>query len=332
MLLFLAGVVEQLDLALEHIGKGEVHDARFSLMLTDNALELVLHQIVKDKRAEASSWRYHYKPYPYETQLRKAFLGSFSDKVAFARLEAGLEAQRAQTFNIMHDYRNDLYHAGLAHQGILLSLACFYFHTSCDFISQYEPLGLSWGSGQKLPERAQKYFKGHRTFPGSREDFADACNTMAAASGFHASNVADVLAEDMDKVIEDVDICLQIVADGVYQGQQTTRDEAILNTQAWDLAFNDEGKTFAAENGFKGNELQSVDFLIEKYPFAYRRDPVPSWRVQAKKLRAKADPNMALDHYQSFVKQTGPLRAALEQSAAAAEAEINRLIDERRGK
>ena len=38
MFLFLAGVVEQLDLALEHINKGDVHNARFGLMLTDNAL------------------------------------------------------------------------------------------------------------------------------------------------------------------------------------------------------------------------------------------------------------------------------------------------------
>lgn len=331
MLLFLAGVVEQLDLALEHIGKGEVHDARFGMMLTDNALELVLHQVVRDKRAEASSWRYREKPYPYETQLRKAFLGSFSDKVAFARLEAGLDMQSARTFNIMHEYRNDIYHAGLAHHRILLSLARFYFHTSCNYLAGYEPMGLSWGSGQKIPERAQKYFKGDRTFPGKREDFSEACKAMAVVSGFEAAEVSEVLANDMDQIVEDVDTCLQIIADGVYQGQQTTRDEAILSTQAWDLAFDNEGKAFAAENGFKGNVLQSVDFLIEKYPFRFRRDPVPSWRVQADRLRAKGDSHMALDHYQSFVEQTGSLRAALEQSAAAAEAEIEAEIDRMRG-
>jgi hypothetical protein len=332
MLLFLTGVIEQLDLALEHIGKGDVHNARFGLMLTDNALELVLHQIVKDKRAEAGSWRYREKPYPYESQLRKAFLGSFSDKVAFARLEASLDVQSARTFNILHEYRNDIYHAGLAHHAILLSLARLYFHASCAFLSQYEPMGLSWGSGQKVPERAQKYFKGDRMFPGRREDFAEACNAMAAASGFDAGEVSEVLADDLDRIIEDMDICIQIVADGVYEGQQTTRDEAILSTQAWDLAFDDEGKAFAAENGFEGNVLQSVDFLKEKYPLRYRRDPIPSWQAQAQKLRAKADAHIALTHYQSFVKQTGPLRAALEQSAAAAEAEIEAESDRMRGK
>ena len=48
MLMFLADVLEQMDLALEHIEKGGVHDARFGLMMTDNAVELVLHQTAKE--------------------------------------------------------------------------------------------------------------------------------------------------------------------------------------------------------------------------------------------------------------------------------------------
>ena len=54
--------------------------------------------------------------------------------------------------------------------------------------------------------------------------------------------------------------------------------------------------------------------------------------VHHQKLRSKVNPHLALESYQSFVTQTGPLRAALEQSAGAAEAEIERAMDERRGK
>lgn len=41
MLVFLASVLNQMDLALEHIEKARVHDARFGLMLTDNTVEHV---------------------------------------------------------------------------------------------------------------------------------------------------------------------------------------------------------------------------------------------------------------------------------------------------
>lgn len=37
MLRFLANNIDQLDLALEHIAKGNVNDARFGLMLTDES-------------------------------------------------------------------------------------------------------------------------------------------------------------------------------------------------------------------------------------------------------------------------------------------------------
>ena len=332
MLLFLASLVEQLDLALEHIAKGDVHNARFGLMLTDNALELVLHQIVKEKRTEAAGWRYRDDPYRYEAQLRKAFLGSFSDKVAFARLDASLDPRLARTFNILHDYRNEVYHAGLAHEDILPSLAQFYFDAGCAFISTYQPQGLGWGSSQKMPERAKKYFDGDRHFPAKGDDFTEACKAMIQANGFDAVSLIAVLSNDVDRIIDDIDTCIQICADGVYVGQQTSRDEAVLSTQAWDLAFADEGKDFLAVRGFKGSMMEAIDFLGREYPLRYRRDPIPGWHAQAKKLRSKGDPHSALDHYRDFIEQTGSLRAALEQSAAAAEAEIEPASDRMRGK
>jgi hypothetical protein len=45
MLLFLANIIEQLDLAVEHLEKGDAYNARFALMLSDNAIELMLHGI-----------------------------------------------------------------------------------------------------------------------------------------------------------------------------------------------------------------------------------------------------------------------------------------------
>jgi hypothetical protein len=56
MLLFLASVLEQLDLAQEHVLGRDVHNARFGLMLTDNALELILHQIAKDHASERKGY------------------------------------------------------------------------------------------------------------------------------------------------------------------------------------------------------------------------------------------------------------------------------------
>ena len=333
MLLFLAGVVEQLDLALEHLNKGDAHNARFGLMLTDNALELVLHQIAKDKRSDAASWRYQANPYPYEAKAKKAFLGRFPEKISFAKLDGGLDAESARTFTILHDYRNDVYHAGLAHEQILHTLAVFYFKATCDFLGTYQSHGIGWGSANRMPERAKKYFKGQgSSMPGKREDYPEACRTLAAACGHDPRALIDALADDVEKIADYMDTCLQIVADGVYVGQQVSRDQAILDTQAWDVAFEDDGKAFLRSRQFKGSVLAAVQLIAAEYPFKVRRDPVPSWQEKAKKLRRASNPHIALDHYQAFVTQTASLRAAIEQSAGAAEAEIEAASDRMRGR
>lgn len=73
---FIVDILEQLDLSLEHISKRDVHNARFGLMMTDNALELVLHQIAKDKDKdkdrELRNWQHKFDEYPHRTALAKA--------------------------------------------------------------------------------------------------------------------------------------------------------------------------------------------------------------------------------------------------------------------
>ena len=59
-----------------------------------------------------------------------------------------------------------------------------------------------------------------------------------------------------------------------------------MDTQAWRLAFSDEGKAFAQSAGWSGNLLQLVDWLGANYPHKFRSDPIPSWEKQTERLRA----------------------------------------------
>jgi hypothetical protein len=63
MLLYLANILDQLDLALEHLKKEDPNNARFSLMLSDNVVELLLHQTAKDKRMELRQFS-HVRAHP----------------------------------------------------------------------------------------------------------------------------------------------------------------------------------------------------------------------------------------------------------------------------
>lgn len=269
--------------------------------------------------------------YPHHAALDKALGRSFDAKVKFAKLDGGLTEEVARTINILHEYRNEIYHVGLQHEAILPNLALFYLDAACSYLKSYEPRGFGWGSNQKLPERAKKYFKKSYSMPGGREDFGVACAEIAKASSHDVVETISALADHMDQVIASQNTCIDVVADGVYEGQKTTRDDAVVGCQTWPLAFSEEGQKFAARHGWTGNRLALIEWLATNYPIKYTRDPIAAWEKQAAKLRAQKNPHAALAHYQSFMAETAALRDAVYESAAAAEAEIDAAIDRMRG-
>ena len=331
MLLFLASVIEQLDLALEQISKGDVHYARFGMMLTDNAVELILHQIAKDKASNLKMYAWQKETYEHQTALDNALGRNFDAKIKLAKIGGGLSDEIAQAITIMHGYRNEVYHVGLKHESLLPALAPFYFDVACGYLSSYRPKGLGWASNQKLPERSKKYFKGDPFFSVGFDDFSNGCKALRQACNHDSRHTINALANEMDEVIEQQDTGIDIIARGVYKGQQTTRDVAVLDTQAWRLAFSEEGKAFAAERGWN-NMLQFIEWLRSNYTHKFRSDPIESWKAQARRLRAGRNPHAALSTYQSFMAATLDLREAIDETAAATEREIDMLIDRARGK
>ena len=201
MLLFLATVLEQLDLAHEHVTKGDVHNARFGLMLTDNALELMFHQLAKRQASKLKSFMYHNDEYPHRVALEKALGRNFDAKIKFAKLEGGLSEEAAQTIATMHGFRNEVYHVGLEHEAILPALARFYFEVVCTYLSTYKIGSYGWGSNQTFPERAKKYFQGTKFSPGTPDDFTKGCATLANSCGHNPTETIEILSEHLNETI-----------------------------------------------------------------------------------------------------------------------------------
>lgn len=332
MLGFLANVLEQLDLALEHLEMGDANNARFSLMLTDNVTELFLHQLAKDKYNDLKAYVHRNKPYKEATELKKALEDRFNPKVKFGRIIGALSEETAETVMRIHLFRNEVYHIGIQHEAVLPGIAAFYFKTVCDFIAEYSPPYYGWASNQRLPERAKKYFSGHSSLPGDPKQFRVACGLLASKSGHDPEELARQLANHMEAVIEDQDTGIDTIAEGVYQHQKTTRDQAIINCQTWPLAFSEEGKAFAQSNGWKGgNQFTYVDWLAKNYPLKYKRDPILAWRRRAERLRGEKNPHTALKMYRSFMDETAALREHIDEAWRQVEQGIDMAIERARG-
>ncbi|MEI3807606.1 hypothetical protein V6R85_24090 [Agrobacterium sp. CCNWLW32] len=334
MLRFLASVLDQMDLALEHIQKGGVHDARFGLMLTDNAIELAMHELAKTKHGELKASWFLQENYQHKKELEEAMGRVFEAKLKFAKLEGLLTEEQARTVAIMHNFRNELYHVGLQHEAILPALSRFYFSTACAVLGAYRIRYFSYWQGIELPERSKKYFTSRGDYsPAQPGDFAKACQTMEALCDHKKADTIRALADNMEQIISEQDTNLDIVAEGVYVSQRQSRDQATVECQTWPLAFSDEGRKYAKERGFSGEKLpELLEWLGANYPLRFKKDPIPGWRRQVARLRSKGNPHVALANYAAFMEHTAQLREALNESAMAAEAEIDRQIDQRRGK
>ncbi|TAY16707.1 hypothetical protein ELH91_07925 [Rhizobium leguminosarum] len=271
--------------------------------------------------------------YEHKKELEEAMGRSFEAKLKFARIEAQMTEEQARTITTMHTFRNELYHLGLQHEPILPSLALFYFATACDFIGGFKILGFSYSWNIVLPERAQKYFtRDGRFSPAEPDDFPNACRKLEEACQHKKSVTIASLADHMDSVISDSDTCLDVLAHLIYDNQRRTRDEAIIDCQTWRLAFETEGTDFAKKGGWRGGTFfDLVEWLKRNYPLQFKKDPIPSWKKQALRMRSNWNPHVALANYQSFMTVTGPMREALLEGATQVEAEIDRLVDERRG-
>lgn len=199
------------------------------MMLTDNAVELIFHQAAIDQQDQLQLLRWQNEKYAHQKILDKALCRNFSDKVRFGRVAKIVSLEEANTINVMHEFRNELYHAGLSHEEILPELSRFYFFAACQTIRRYKPRYTSWSSGLALPGRAKKYFRADKfSTCGSLDQFHAACEALAESCGHQNYALIGVLADQVDRIIEQQNVCIDIIAAGVYEGQQRTRDRSII--------------------------------------------------------------------------------------------------------
>jgi hypothetical protein len=330
MLLFLGNTIEQLDLALEHVRKGDPNNARFGLMLIDNVVELNLHRLAKDTERQMKALTHLREKFEHGAALEKALGQNFGAKLKFAKLTGALVPEAAGSIAILHSFRNEVHHIGVHHESILPELSAFYLKVACDYLGSFRDISLSWSSNQRMPERAKKYFSGDGMSLKAIDEYRAACASVGTNAGHDDAILIETLARHMFEVVENQDTCLDVVATG--GPRPMSRDQAIIDCQTWHLAFSEEGRAFAAEKKFSGSLFAFVAWLGENYPLQVRRDPIASWRTAAGDLARETEPHKALEKYRRFMDRTAGLRERIEESCAQVEQYIDEQIDRMRGR
>lgn len=330
MILFLARVIEQLDLALDQLVLNDPNYERFALMLVDNAMELALHRHAEDKEVENTEAA-RFKAPPHDQKVLREALGQrFDAKVRFARTTELLAEVEAGSINTLHTYRNHVYHRGLEYEPILSALALFYFRITIDTLIKYQPRWYSMSTDDRIPYRAQKYI-GNKPYSGVDKMFEQAYRRLLeVAEGIPFNLVAD-LHGNMRTIIEVTDASLEFLADD--SPGKSSRDQVVINAQVWPFALSDEGKAYAKANEAEIKTVgDQITWLSQNYPWPVRADPIEQWKSRLSSLENEADPHKALRKYHEFMMQTEDLREKIDESARQLDMHIQQEIDRARGK
>lgn len=322
MLDFLANNVEQLDLALEQVLVGDANSARFGLMLTDNVVEITLHQIARDAQARNRPKWYDSQPYAYAKELHSALGRDFSAKLKFAKVARKIDAATAGTVAIGHRFRNEVYHLGLRHEAVLPAVSAFYFEVGCAFLADYWPDSIGYVVGKALPPRSSRYFGEGPYFSDLEAKYKEACTSLGAQARVEGSAFAADLADHLDELLDVLDAGIDTVA--TMSPETKTRDEAVEETMAWWVAFSDKGKTAAETLGWPGGSVADyVRWIGANCRMPMTKDPIPRWRGRAHAVRNEGNRHAALHKYWMFMDQTRVTRGILDEAHARAEVQID---------
>lgn len=328
---FLADHIDQMDLALDQLAIRDRNFSRFALMLIDNVVELTLHQYAQDRGYENDMLGRHEVPLNYTKTVAAALGPHFDSKLKLARVKKLLTDDLSESIQYLHTFRNKAYHRGLRHEGILHSIALFYFKNACSVLASYAPMWWSSSSSDQIPHRATKYL-GKPNFFKMEEAFQAAWVRLREVAESMGDSLISDLHNDMAETIDHVDGQIQFLADDSPDGKKS-RKQVILECQAWPFAFSNEGKTYAAVNNVpKSSIAEYVQWIMSTYPWPTKIDPIPGWRRRLNSLNSEKNQHLALKKYCEFMNQTENLRVLIGESASQLDAHIQHLIDVARGK
>lgn len=331
MMQLLADHIDQMDLALDQLAMRDRNFDRFALMLIDNVVELTLHQYAQDRSYENDMWGRLDPPRNDPKAVAAALGPRFDAKLKLARSKELINNDVFESIQYLHTFRNTAYHRGLRHEGILHSLALFYFKNACAVLSSYSPMIWSSRSSDQIPYRATKYI-GTPNILECKGSFEGAWKRLREVAESMDESLISDLHDDMKETIDRVDEQIQFLADDSPNGKKS-RKQVVVECQAWPFAFSEEGKAYLKANcGRKLSVGGYVDWLAANYPWPTKVDPISGWRKRLQSLKIEKNHHLALKKYCEFMSQTEDLLTLIGESASQLDAHIQHLIDAARGK
>jgi hypothetical protein len=323
-------LIEQMDLALDQLRADTPTAGRLALILVDNAVELALHTTCE------TAVRLDYEPGgalppKYDAKERAAATGQkFDPKVTFCQRLSLLSPAEAGSVRVMHGYRNELYHAGLRYDPIILTLASEYFGLAADIIPRMRVVATLLVPAES--DRVRKYFSGDIWDAEPVERIREASKKLRNARPPLTAPVAVPLSDFAVQLVTEVQDDLEFLAsDNPHRwNDKRVLFEIQLHHYAFQAKDGPRLTTAALPSGV--SVFDRLEDLRRNWTPQHTSSPVARWLARAQAIAASTDAHQALARFQALRRDVTPLADIVHEAARALDAQIQLSIDRRRGR
>lgn len=330
---YIFSVVEQLDLAAQQLHEDGPAYARFALLLVDNMVELMIHRecqwaIAGDEFALKAG-----RP-RFDAKSRARALGHHVDeKIKFCRDLGVISLDEFDFIHSAHGYRNELYHVGIRHDGLIYPLAWQYHTLACELFAKLKVRAYTWESRKSVrsdavcahwPEGARALF--------DEGAFSSASKSLIAAKPPLAPSFEKQLSRFALQAVEGVDSSLDFLVEDNMSGMG--EEEVLTEVQFYAFIRSEDGEAalgFDGEPSFEDYHRR-VAQVRESWRPKYTSRPTPRWSKRATALAGASSPVDALRRFVGLRDEMAPFRRMVGAAASALDQEIQHRIDEARGK
>ena len=337
-MLFYEIVVEQLDLAAELLQKQHAIQSRLALILIDNAVEYSLHRYATDYFALNTISGSLSVPERRGLCRRRAEATGqhFESKVAFARHQGAMTEDQATFVRNAHEFRNEAYHAGRAHDPIIAQLAAAYYLLFCEMLPKLAPRLMHFRLDRTLSDRVKSHLGGQ-----TRTPMPDA--EMIATSLTHAMpQVGGCLSDACRKSLVGQLSDIRGTIDYIIRNDTTAGDveSLILETQFWSALWGaapSEGLTVRVNDAGVAEVDPDQKDQWEDALRQMRTTWSPSvslrtfdrWERRIAALAGDGKPGALLQRYRQLQSEIDPFRRMLSDRCGSLDQHIDEVIERR---
>jgi hypothetical protein len=313
--------LEQFAVAIDELRQRDSVHGRLAHILIDNAVELMLH--FQAEAVISNKWRYSEVIPKNEKHNDEALGQSFAPKVSFARKIGTLTAHEADYVLINHNYRNQLYHVGIAHGEVIHALAAHYCTFALGLISRFK-FGLSSFSIPLLiPHRLELLWESKQSANEDRLGFI--ASKLAEESATMAEPLNQVLSQSLLRRIDRLDKSIDWIVR--YDPERRSRTMVILDSQLWS-ALGDKERLAQCRLLISPSEYERrvrkwagdpIHLLRSVLATPIRNDPIPRWRTRGDELKSEVDSCLVVKKYDGLMSESGGLYEDIMKTGGALE-------------